>query len=232
LLAIPLRDGENEIGVLVLQQCGQQRRWRSNDLAALEALAEHIVMAVSNVRLRSLMKALAVTDEHSGLLHRDSYLTCLLSECERMRTQKLPLTVALLQFSMGGARPGDGAGKQTDDLLQKFASSVVTHLRQSDIAVRYGPQALAFVLPGTSGKDATVVSDKMRKLAVSMASAAAPGAAESVRVTAGIAECLVLAGMDGADLVTELVNRAEWALEAAQQPGSDGIRMLEPPVVA
>ena len=98
LVAAPLRDGDQDIGVLILQECGRRRSFRGNDLAALEALAEQIVMAVANVRLRNLMKALAVTDERSGLLHRDSYLTCLTSETERMRTQKTPLTIGLLQF--------------------------------------------------------------------------------------------------------------------------------------
>jgi diguanylate cyclase (GGDEF)-like protein len=198
-------------------------------LAALEALAEHIVMAVSNVRLRSLMKALAVTDEQSGLLHRESYLACLLSESERMRSQNMPLTVVLLQFLTDRqCESNTQFQKALDDLVQKFSARVVSHLRQSDIAIRYGPQALAFILPGTNGKDATVVGDKMRKLAISIASSSIK---EPLRITAGIAECIREEQMDSADLVTELANRAEWALETAEQPESNGIQMLEPPMV-
>ena len=119
LVAIPLRDGDQEIGVLVLQQCVQRRSWKGNDLAGLEALGEQIVLAIANVRLRNLMKALAVTDETSGLLHRDSYITCLLSEAERMRTQKTPLSVVLLHFSPGEVAPSDAKKEEVEIVGEK-----------------------------------------------------------------------------------------------------------------
>jgi diguanylate cyclase with GGDEF domain len=184
---------------------------------------------------------LAVTDEGSGLLHRDSYITCLLSEAERMRTQKTPLSVVLLRFS-------GGEGKETlklevsrkDDLkpetgkpmsgldvfLQKFASSLMTHLRQNDMAVKYGPHTLALLLPGATGKDAAAVTEKMRRLAVSTAGVPAE---EAPRLAAGVAEAIREGAMDSTDRVTELINRLEWALEAASQAGANGVKVLDPP---
>jgi diguanylate cyclase (GGDEF)-like protein len=237
LAAIPLRDADQEIGVLVLQQCGQRRSWKSNDLAGLEALAEQIVLGVANVRLRNLMKALAVTDEQSGLLHRDSYLTCLMSETERMRAQKTPLSAALLHFSRGGAsRPetkldggkDNGKGdKGLEEFIQKFSSSIMSQLRQNDMAIKYGSETLALILPGATGKDAMSVMEKMRRLAASSA-----GTGEAPQLAAGVAEVIRESNMDTPDRVTELINRLEDALSSARHAGSATVKLLDPPALA
>jgi diguanylate cyclase (GGDEF)-like protein len=233
LVAIPLRDAEQEMGILLVEQCGEARKWKGNDLAGLEALAEQVVMAVSNVRLRNLMKALAVTDERSGLLHRESYLTCLLSEAERMSTQKTPLSAALLEFSSQEAAGAAGLprkekGKDAGDLVERFSPTVTSHLRQNDMAVRYGANTLALILPGAFAKDAAGATEKMRKL---IHSAAMQANQEAPQVSIGVAEAIREGGMDSTDRITELINRLEWALDAARQAGPDAVKLLEPPAL-
>lgn len=231
LVAAPLRDGDQDIGVLILQECGRRRAFRGNDLAALEALAEQIVMAVANVRLRNLMKALAVTDERSGLLHRDSYLTCLTSETERMRTQKTPLTVGLLEFvnsnsGAAGANGHKGDDKVLDEFIHRFSGAVMQQLRQNDIALKYTSRVLALVLPGATGKDSAPVMEKMKRLAINTAAGSGVNAPEMV---AGFAEAIREGTMDNVDRVTELINRVEWALEDASKSGGGTVKILEPP---
>ncbi|MBI4459828.1 MAG: tetratricopeptide repeat protein [Acidobacteria bacterium] len=229
LVAIPLRDAEQLVGILVLEQCGGSRAWKNNELAALEALAEQTVLAVANVRLRNLMKALAVTDEESGLLHRESYLPCLLSEAERMRIQKAPLSGAILDFSPA-KQPGSGpdAVPLPEAVVAEFSSILVSHLRQNDIALKYGPRSLALILPGTTGKDAVAVVEKLRKLTSSKSRS---GAGSHAQIAVGVAEAVLSQNMESADIVTELINRLESALEAAQENGGNVIRLLEPPGV-
>ena len=168
LAAIPLRDGDQPTGILVLEQCGDHRHWGGNDLAGLEAIAEQLVLAVSNARLRSLMKTLAVTDESSGLLHRDSYLTCLLSEAERMRTQKSSLAGAILQFSIASQLPHEHREQALDKFLKEYASTLASHLRQNDIGVQYSKDTLAIIMPCTTGKDAVLAVEKLRRLVASI----------------------------------------------------------------
>jgi diguanylate cyclase (GGDEF)-like protein len=232
LIAIPLRDGGQEIGVLVLQQCNQRRVWNDDGLAALEALGEQIVLAIANVRLRNLMKALAVTDESSGLLHRDSYITCLLSEAERMRSQKAPLSVVLLHFSVGETTSDEvketngSQARGTETFIQKYSASIMGQLRQNDIAIRYASDTLALILPGAVGSDATGVTAKLRRLAASTAGAEA---ALQPHLAAGVAEAIRELSMDSTDRVTELINRAESALEAARADGPDAVKLVSPP---
>src|SRR5207302_9274698 len=90
-------DGGEQAGILILEQT-TPRQWRHTDIVVMKTIADQMVLAVSNARLRSLMKTLAVTDEKSGLLKRSSYLDVLLSEVKRSLQQQTPLTMMLLHF--------------------------------------------------------------------------------------------------------------------------------------
>jgi GGDEF domain-containing protein/tetratricopeptide (TPR) repeat protein len=223
LVAVLLREDDQPAGILVLEQCNGERSWKQEEVAGLETLAGQIILAASNARLRSLMKTLAVTDEHSGLLHRDSYLTCLLSEVERMRTQKTPLVAAILDFS-----PLSGDSSGLEQFVRQFSTTFASHLRQSDIALKYGPHSLAVILPATTGDQAVFFVDKMRRLSTF---ASPPGGEGVPSMAAGVAEAVQDAGMDGVDIVTELINRAEWALEEAQTKGRNFTKLLAPPTL-
>ncbi|OFV95206.1 MAG: hypothetical protein A3F68_02495 [Acidobacteria bacterium RIFCSPLOWO2_12_FULL_54_10] len=218
LVALPLRDSDQQIGILILEQC-EDRIWKSGELAGLEALSEQIVLSVSNVRLRNLMKALAVTDEESGMLHRDSYIPCLLAEAERMQSQKNSLTCVIIDFS---PQANTSSAPLPDSYVKEITSSVVTHLRQNDIAIKYGPFSLAMLLPGTLTKDASAVVDKLRKLT---ASRVKPLPA----ISAAVAEAVKSEKMEAADVVTELINRLEFGLELARRDGKNQTSVLNPP---
>ena len=227
LAAFLLREGDQPIGLLVLEQCGSPRAWRANELAGLEALADQVILSVTNVRLRNLMKTLAVTDERSWLLQRDSYIPCLLSEAERMRAQKAALTGALLHFSRANQEPTDEKRKRVmEEFVQKFSSMFVAHLRQNDIAAHYGPRTLALILPGATGKEAVVVVEKLRKLAMTPAPA---GAGEPFHMAALIGEAVQEREMENVDVVTELINRLDQAVEAAERTADNSTRLLVPP---
>ncbi len=82
VLAIPLGDGEEIVGMLVLVH-NRPRAWAQADMVVLKTLAEQMVIALNNAGLRRLVKNLSVTDEKSGLLKRASYIDLLLAESKR-----------------------------------------------------------------------------------------------------------------------------------------------------
>jgi len=73
LLALPLMDGEDHIGLLLFMQ-SSQRNWHPSEIVVLKTLGEQVVIALNNAGLRRLVRNLSVTDEKSGLLKRASYL--------------------------------------------------------------------------------------------------------------------------------------------------------------
>src|SRR5215472_15720922 len=222
LLAVPLMDSGEQTGILILEQCAP-RQWQKTDIVVLRTIAEQMVQAVSNARLRSLMKTLAVTDERSGLLKRSSYLDVLLSEVRRSMQQQTPLTVMLLHFGRAGALVKEIGEAQVENLMQQVSQILSSHIRQNDVAVRYDLTTIALLLSDTTEKNAFLVVDKMRKV---LASTKIPGTDRNPPISVGIAEAVLQEKFDPADIVTEVINRVENALEVARAEGGNKAHSL------
>ena len=151
LLAVPLLDSGEQSGILILEQTSP-RQWQQTDVVVLKTIAEQMVLAVSNVRLRTLMKTLAVTDEKSGLLKRPSYLDVLLSEVRRSLQQKTPLTLMLLHFGKASAMVKEIGEAPVESMMQQIGQTLASHIRQNDVAIRYDLTTIALVLSDTAEK--------------------------------------------------------------------------------
>ncbi len=228
LLAVSLMDGDSHAGVLILEQCGSPRHWLPTDTVVLRTIADQMVLAVNNARLRSLVKNLAVTDEKTGLLKRSSYLDVLMSEVRRSVQQNSPLSVMLMDFgkaSMLVREMGEGG---VETMMQQLGQTIASHIRQNDVAVRYDLTEIALILADTTDKNAFFVVDKMRKLLDGMRLS---GRNAPLRTTVGIAEAVLDPSYDPVDIVTEVINRAENSLYAAKHEGGNIARALAPAFV-
>lgn len=228
LLAVPLMDGDEHAGILILEQTGAPRNWRPTDEVVLNTIAEQMVLAVNNARLRSLVKTLAVTEEKSGLLKRSSYLDVLLSETKRSIEQETPLSVMLLHFGKTGTMIREYGEAAVDGMMQQVGQILSSHIRQTDVAVRYDLTTIVLVLADTGEKNAFFVVDKMRKV---LNAIHLPGKTMPVGVTVGIAEAVLQSRYDPVDIVTEVINRAEGALEAAKAEGTNTAKSLATPIL-
>jgi GGDEF domain-containing protein/tetratricopeptide (TPR) repeat protein len=223
LMAVPLKDGHEQLGIVILEQCGAPRTFKRVDEVVLNTIAEQIVLAVNNARLRSLVKSLAPTDEKSGLLRRSSYLDVLLSEVQRSLVQKSPVTLALLSFGSASAMIKEVGEVNVDAGMQEIGHMVTANIRQNDVAVRYGLTSIGLILSDTNDKNAFFVLDKLRKVTEG---AKIPGRGEPVVLTAGIAELVMQPRFDAVDIVTEAINRVENALEIARHEGGNKAHSL------
>lgn len=212
LAAVPLVDSGEQSGILILEQTSA-RQWRPTELEVLSTIAEQVVQAVANARLRSLMKTLAVTDEKSGLLKRSSYLDVLLSEVKRSLQQQTPLSILLLHFGKASALVKEIGQAQVENMMQQIGQSLASHTRQNDVAVRYDLTTIALVLADTTEKNAFLVVEKMRKV---LSPVRLPGLDRAPSMSAGIAEAVLQENFEAVDIVTEAINRVESALEIAR----------------
>ena len=222
LLAVPLIDAGEQAGLLILEQC-QPRQWQQNEIEVLKTIAEQMVLAVSNARLRTLMKTLAVTDEKSGLLKRSSYLDVLLSEVRRSLQQQTPLTVMLLHFGRAGALIKEVGEPAVETMMQQIGQTICSHVRQNDVGIRYDVTSVALLLSDTNEKNAFLAVEKMKKV---LALNKIPGTDRTPPIHAGIAEAVLQPRFDPVDIVTEVINRVETALEMARAEGGNKARSL------
>jgi diguanylate cyclase (GGDEF)-like protein len=225
ITAVPLLDGDEHSGILVLQQSNTQRQWRPTDLVVLKTIADQMVLAVHNAKLRSLMKSLAVTDEKSGLLKRSSYLDVVLSESKRAIQQNSTSSIMLLHFGKASALVKEVGEAAVESMMAQIGQILTSHIRQNDVAVRYDLTTIALLLADTNDKNSFFVVDKMRKV---LGGVKVPGSDRSVPMTVGIAEAVMQPQYDPIDIVTEVINRAETALEAAKAEGGNKAQSVAP----
>jgi diguanylate cyclase (GGDEF)-like protein len=226
LLALPLSDGQDQVGVLLLTQ-NTPRGWHAADVVVLKTISEQIVIALTNAGLRRLVKSLSVTDEQSGLLKRASYLDLLMAETRRAIQQSTPVTVTLMQFGKSSAMLKEHGEKAVEAAMQQIGQLFAANIRQNDLAFRYEKTTIALVLGETAEKEAIMAIEKLRKLLSEVKLSD-----EIVPFSAGLAEAVVRQQFDPVDIVTELINRADKALDAAVTQGMGRIVSLAASVAA
>ncbi len=208
LMGASLMDGDSPAGLLILQQCNRKRTWTVDESAILRTLADQMSLALQGIRLRSLVRTLGVTDEHSGLLNRSSYLDILLAEIHRSRSSGAALTVLLIELA--GAQAG------ADALVTGVSNVIQNLLRATAVCFRYGANTIALVLPGTNARNAATLLAEIRE-----AVAKSPDPTyRPLRLKCTIAEALREKDYQEEDIVTELINRADRGLEAARKVAS------------
>ncbi len=226
LLALPLSDGQDQVGVLLLTQ-NTPRGWHAADVVVLKTISEQIVIALTNAGLRRLVKSLSVTDEQSGLLKRASYLDLLMAETRRAIQQSTPVTVTLMQFGKSSAMLKEHGEKAVEAAMQQIGQLFAANIRQNDLAFRYEKTTIALVLGETGEKEATMAIEKLRKLLSEVKLSD-----EIIPFSAGLAEAVVRQQFDPVDIVTEVINRADKALDAAVTQGMGRIVSLAASVAA
>jgi len=212
LLALPLADSQEQVGLLVLQYIGSNPEWRPNDLMVLRSLTDQIVLALHNARLRRLVRNLSVTDEKSGLLKRSSYFDVLLSEVRRAQGQSSPTTVMLMHFGKPSALVKEVGHDAVETMMKQIGQIISSHLRQADFAIMYDMTTIAILLADTAEKGALLAIEKLNKV---LADIRLPGRDTVPPMTTGIAEAVMRPQFDPTDIVTEVINRVEGALDQA-----------------
>jgi diguanylate cyclase (GGDEF)-like protein len=233
VLAVPLSDGEETVGMLVLLH-NRGRVWQQADMVVLKTLADQMVIALNNAGLRRLVKNLSVTDEKSGLLKRASYLDLLLAESKRAIQNASALSVVLMQFGKSSSLIKEYGDAEVQAVIARAGQLFAANIRSNDLAFRYDTSTIAILLGETAEKEALLAIEKLRKIVAEVRFPAKDGAAQGVpaQFSAGVAEAVIRAEYDPVDVVTEIINRAEQALGQAAAQGPGKVVALAPVTLA
>ena len=228
-LGVIMTDKETQApaGMLIVGHA-RRHKWKPNEAYFLQAIGDQMLMSVSHTRLRSLVRRMGVSDERTGLLSRSSYQSCLLTEADRARTQGTPLALAILQIDRGSDILRQQGESPMERFLEQLARSLQSMLRQNDVAVKYTSWSLAFILPDTTLEGAQHLADKLLRAASGLRP---PWNATQITLSAGIVEATAKPEYDSEDIVTDLINRAEFSVEEARKRGGATVIALESPVV-
>ena len=219
LLALPLTEGNDQIGVLILTQ-NVARVWQASEVLVIRTLSDQVLIALNNAGLRRLVKNLSVTDEKSGLLKRASYLDLLQAEIRRGLQQGTAVTVLLMQFGRRNALIREYGEQAVTAVMEQIGQLFSANIRTNDLAFRYETTTVALVLGDTGEKEALLAVGKLQRL---LAEVRFPGKDKGVEFSAGLAQAVMRQHFDPVDIVTEVANRADHALELAVAQGAGEI---------
>jgi diguanylate cyclase (GGDEF)-like protein len=224
LMALPLAEGTDQIGVLILTQ-HTTRAWHPAEVVVIRTLSDQVVIALNNAGLRRLVKNLSVTDEKSGLLKRASYLDLLQAETRRGLQQGTAVTVLLMQFGRRSALVKEYGEPAVEAVMEQIGQLFSANIRSNDLAFRYEATTVALVLGDTGEKEAVLAVEKLRRL---LAEVRFPGETQGVAFAAGLAQAVMRQHYDPVDIVTEVANRADQAMEQAMAQGPGKVVSLAP----
>jgi diguanylate cyclase (GGDEF)-like protein len=228
VLGVALTDKETQApaGMLLVAHA-DEHEWKANETYFLQAVGDQMLMSVSHTRLRSLVRRMGVSDERTGLLSRTSYMSCLMTEADRARSQGTPLSMTIIQVDRGAELIRQQGDSPLERYVEQLARSLQPMVRQNDVAVKYTAWSLAFVLPDTTLSGASNLAEKLRRAAATVRPPWEGGT--PVTLSAAIVEAVPRADFDCEDIVTDLMNRVEFSLEEVRKRGGDTVVALEAP---
>lgn len=172
-------------------------------------------------RAESEAARLATMDPLTGAYNRRTFHEIAERELSRARRAGQPLSIVMLDidhFRAVNERHGHRVG---DALLQVFADTVRTALRQEDLLVRFGGEEFLVMLPDVAGPGAVIVAGRIRR-AVANEPLRVGSLSLPLTVSLGVAARLD----EGPESIDQLLGRADAALVLAKQRGRDRVVAL------
>jgi len=168
-ICVPMMAQSEAVGILHLAQPEDAQMPESKQRLAV-AMAEHVAMALSNLRLHETLRNQSIRDQMTGLFNRSFMEESLELELRRgVRTQHA-LSVIMLSldnFQLLNDSHGVDVG---DSILRRTGMLLQGNVRKGDIASRYSSQTFTLILPNAgyevSKKRAEILLDQVRGLEV------------------------------------------------------------------
>ena len=199
----------------------RQHRLASHEAWAL-TVAEHIALALANLRLRENLRAQALRDSLTGLFNRRYMEQALERELLRANRSGRPVGVILMDLDHL-KNFNDTHGHEAGDLLLRtMGEYLVKHVRAEDIACRYGGEEFVVILPEASPAMARKRAEELLKgvqgLQINYLGKMLRGATASVGVAAF---------PNHGKTKAELLRAADAAMYAAKRQGRDRVETAE-----
>jgi diguanylate cyclase (GGDEF)-like protein len=199
----------------------RQHRLASHEAWAL-TVAEHIALALANLRLRESLHAQALRDSLTGLYNR-RYMEQALDR-EILRATRSGRTVGVIMLDLDHMKNfNDSHGHAAGDmLLTVLGDFLVRHVRQEDIACRYGGEEFVVILPEASPAMVRSRAEELLKGVQGLHFNFHGTALRGVTASVGVA-----AFPGHGKTVAELLSAADGAMYAAKRQGRDRVAIAE-----
>ena len=127
-------------------------------------VAEHLALALSNIRLQDSLRQQAIRDPLTGLYNRRYLEETLEREIRQAQRESIPIGV--IMFDIDHLKDyNDTYGHALGDyILQELGKRIQAKYRGGDIACRYGGDEFVIILPGANAKNAFARAEQLRQI--------------------------------------------------------------------
>lgn len=223
MVCAPLRTGYGTVGLLHVRigpSDDDSEQMRASAELLLQGIAEHMGLALANLRMRRTLQDQAIRDPLTGLYNRrylDSTAGRMLAQTRRYGQPLSVLVADIDRFKV----INDTAGHDVGDLvLSRIAALMTQELRDADLLCRYGGEEFVLVLPDTDLQRAADAAERIR-VAIEQVPMA-----DRIRVTVSLG----VATYDVQDsALPDIITRADEAMYRAKQEGGNRVCLADQP---
>ncbi len=160
-ICVPMVAQGETLGVLYLRTASGDHLTVSKQRLAV-SVAEHVALAISSLRLRETLRRQAIRDPLTGLFNRRYMEESLERELRRAARKNTPIAVVMLDLD-NFKRFNDTFGHEAGDaILRTFGEFLGDHIREGDIACRYGGEEFTLILPEATLEETRIRMDQLR----------------------------------------------------------------------
>jgi len=169
-LCIPLTAQGESMGSLHIstESIGEGGLMDDEEQRFIETIADSVALALANVRLRERLRIQSIRDGLTGLFNRRYLDETLPREIHRAERNQRPISILMFDidsFKKFNDTFGHDAG---DVVLKRIAELILSKVRPSDIACRYGGEEFTIILPDTSLEIARARAESLREAVAQM----------------------------------------------------------------
>jgi diguanylate cyclase (GGDEF)-like protein len=169
-MCVPMMAQGDNLGILQFDfklaeehEAGEEPGLQSTRSRLVVALAEHIGLALANLRLREALRNQSIIDPLTGLYNRRYLEQTLERECRRSVRAGRPLSVIMLDvdhFKRFNDVWGHDGG---DAVLKELAALLLRSFRGEDMACRFGGEEFVLVIADTAPDVALERAEQLRR---------------------------------------------------------------------
>jgi two-component system, cell cycle response regulator len=197
-----------------LAQLNKTYEQLNRELREAQKKAEQLAHSLKQANEK--LQRIASVDELTGLYNRRYFEDFFSREFNRCQRYKRPMSCIMLDIDHF-KRVNDTYGHQQGDvILKELGERLMTLLRNSDVAVRYGGEEFVVLLPETALYAARITAEKIRRGVASEPFSYKPNQGLPITISLGIA---AFDGTHGADTHQELLKQADTMLYKAKEGG-------------
>jgi len=217
-LCVPMIAEGTAIGVLHLQfhNC-LEIDLSTQNLA--ETVAQNLALAFTNLKLQQELRYQSLNDTLTGLYNRRYLEEALKQELDRAHRQQQFISIIMLDIDYF-KRFNDIHGHNAGDLvLKKVGAFLLSHIREYDVACRYGGEELIIIMPDAAIEDAIIRAETIREGIKNLQLRHEGKKLEAISISIGVS-CFPDDGIKP----DALIDAADKALYEAKKQGRDCVR--------